>query len=241
MMQAIPPGDEAPKSDFREHLTPEQRRRIKRETAYHEAGHAIATFLTVGRSHIDGIDMRGDGRTLGFLAHSRVFRTSFYSVHPLPYLRLKVMEAGIRSMMGPFAERYVTGESWDWDTFIETIYYEADIDGSYWDGNFDFPPEWQPFTDADCLLNAVSVLPKRERWPYLRFIRKWTEEFGTHPLIKTAIERLGEMLVEVDFMEGERVSEVLAECLGNVSCLQKLAPAWQRRASVASRAMWGND
>jgi hypothetical protein len=240
-MQAIPPGDEAPKSDFREQLTPEQRRRIQRETAYHEAGHAIATFLTVGAAHIDGIDMRGDGRTLGRLNHSRVYRTSFWSEYPLPYLRLKVREAGIRSMIGPFAERYVTGESWDWDEFYEMIMSLADIEGHYWDGNFDFPPEWQPFNDADCLLHAVSVLPKRERWPYLRFIREWTEEFGTHPLVKTAIERLGEMLVEVDFMEGERVCIVLWECLGNVSCLEKLGPAWQRRARVAKRALRGND
>jgi hypothetical protein len=243
MMQTPPPGDEAPKSDFREQLTPEQRRRIRRETAYHEAGHAVAAYLMVGPSHIEFIDMRGDGVNFeAFIRTSRRPSTiSMYANLPLPFLRGEVMKVGIENMMGPFAERYITGESWDWYEFSQMIWDTADSDDYQSDGSFDSPLRSRNLSDADRLLEALQALPAKERYRYMRLIREWTEEFGTHPLVKTAIERLGEMLVEVDFMEGERVVDLLQECFGNVAHFSQLSPAWKRRVRVAMRALRGND
>ena len=132
-------------------------------------------------------------------------------------------------LMGPYAERVAAGEDWDF-LFLHDLLDDQFVEEG------DTPFVESDFDIGKCMA-SVGLIAPRQQQRFLKYVWQCTEEFGSHPAVKAAIERLADRLIKVDFLDGEIACGLIREGLGDsilhYSCL---GPKWRRRAGEPMRA-----
>lgn len=187
---------------------------LRRDTAYHEAGHAAIYFFAGCFGDLGFIDMRPD-------------KANWARVHPdhagfqsAPHWRAML------SLAGPYAQNRVEDKAEDW---LEWALEDA---GMEWNDCF-APPEDDNQDVANAVRAARMCYPKswrRVRQFVLRMGR-WTDECFNEPGMWRVVEALAEVLCHKDHLERDQAWEIMERAYG-AEWPPCLCPRWRRRNRV---------
>ena len=191
----------------------------RRETAHHEAGHAVMDWLWWRENHLIKIDMRP----------TNTRKAVVYSRNRLDLIigpgtdRTTAIGAIMLWLSGPAAGNRFCSDGGDW--------FEREI-SDYFDEIHD--------STAD-ICRAVKVAQSiygenGTGWlKFLRTIAKWTDEAISHPRVWSMVSALGMKLETQNTMTASSAIKIIEHACGNERDwnepirLRRLGPNWKRR------------
>jgi hypothetical protein len=180
--------------------TPERRR----ETAYHEAGHATMHWLLGTYGDLRGIDMQPNEGSLGRVSSKNIFDPthiqSWVESHPR-IGRLKAATGIMHMLAGPCSANLATEKAAGW--------LQDEFDCGEWEDD-----EGSDLQRAVRLAFAAFGERGPKPWTFLARVGRWTDECFAHPRTWAVVEALAARLTEADHMDADAAWDVMDAAWG---------------------------
>lgn len=207
----------------------EQRRR--KQTARHEAGHAVMEWLWWHETHILKIDMRGNATSKAFVRSERRFDgpehiREWLETSPA-MAKVTAIQSIMHTMAGPAAESSLHPD-------LGVGWFEMTLEEYHWLTNE------SPTSDMGRAIAAAQALhgPTGKRWcRFLSTVASWTDQVVHHQRVSPMIDALAAQLETQQTMQASTVIRIIEAAAddkwhGHRHRLYSLGRNWKRRLHV---------
>lgn len=205
----------------------------RKETAHHEAGHAVMFWLWWDDGNIHNINMRPTTKRLGavnsYSPISEVWIISTLREKSPVVAKNKAMSGIMKHMAGPAAGSWFNGTGSDWfDVEAEEYFSVQGIEFI----NVENSDMARAVAAAKALHGDAGEI-SRQAYRFLRTVAKWTEDAIFHPKAWPMVEALGARLETQQTMRASTAIQVMEQAAGDgwnhPVRLHALGRTWKRR------------